>query len=114
MYLIFLHVHRNLQKENEKIRAYQKILDKFLMIEFGLTRNEILKHLTRCESSLTTVSEFEKKIRQYFGLKTDRDRAGFLNTMCNENSKNFFAKNRTKAAEKQTPASGDRNQDLRQ
>lgn len=103
-----------LQKENERLKEYQKAIDKILKIEFGRSRNEILDLVKKSDSSSATMSDFEKKIRQYFGLKTGNDMADFLRIMCNENNKNFFAKKRTENAEKQPPASGDRKPDLRQ
>ena len=80
-----------LQRDTEKLKDYQKLLEKALKIEFGAGRNEIEKAL---QKGTGTVSDFERKICQFFSLNSVEDRSQFLATICSDSTRNFFEKRR--------------------
>ena len=56
----------DLQKENEKLRNYEKLFEKFLKSEYGMSKKEL-------ESKL----DFAEKITSRYGLKSESDRETF-------------------------------------
>lgn len=80
-----------LQNAADQLGEYQKLFDKACQINFGMSAKSIEK-LTA--SSAENLSEFEKKICNYFGLKTATDKKDFVSIMCSESSKKFFKSKR--------------------
>jgi hypothetical protein len=76
-----------LQNAADQLTEYQKLFDKACQINFGMSAKAIKK---MTESGAENYSEFEKKICNYFGLKTATDKKDFLSIMCSESSKKFF------------------------
>lgn len=76
-----------MQEANKKLSDYEKIFDKLCQINFGISAKSIQK---MTEEHSENCSDFEKKICNYFGLKTSADKNSFLSIMCSDSSKNFF------------------------
>ncbi|SHI97044.1 hypothetical protein SAMN02745229_03913 [Butyrivibrio fibrisolvens DSM 3071] len=76
-----------LQASNEKVSEYDKLFSKACEINFGCNAKTIKKMLNNSEEPC---SNFETKMRSFFGLKTDKDIANFISIMCTENSRNFY------------------------
>lgn len=74
-----------LEDENKRLKEQEKLVSKI--------RSLVVENDSACASS---ESIFEKKIANYFGLKSDSDRADFLRIMLSESSLNFFNKQREK------------------
>jgi len=75
---------QEMQNELKELRSYKKAVQKF--IQKG---NEFLD-----EKQSEKVSEFEQTIRDFYGLKNERDLANFCSVMLNESSKNFWQSRR--------------------
>lgn len=82
---------KEIEAAQEKLSNYEKLFDKACLINFNCNAKNIKKLLNKNEE---TCSDFEKKIRTFFNLKTDKDIAEFLTVMCTENSLNFFKNKR--------------------
>lgn len=80
-----------MQEANKKLSDYEKLFDKACQINFGHSSKTILKCLTNDEEPC---SNFETKIRNLFGLKTEKDMADFVAIMCTEQNLNYFKTNR--------------------
>ena len=76
-----------IQEANQKLSAYEKLLDKAIQIRFGQTSKAIKKLLLKKESH----SDFETTICKFFLLKTDEDKKEFISLMCTESSKNYYS-----------------------
>ena len=76
-----------MQEANKKLADYEKIFDKLCQINFGISAKSIQK---MTEEHTENCSDFEKKICNYFGLKTPTDKSKFLSIMCSDSSKNYF------------------------
>ena len=76
-----------LQATSEKVSGYDKLFSKACEINFGCNAKTIKKLLDNNEEPC---SNFETKMRSFFGLKTDKDIANFISIMCTENSRNFY------------------------
>ena len=76
-----------MQEANKKLADYEKIFDKLCQINFGISAKSIQK---MTEEHNENCSDFEKKICNYFCLKTSADKNSFLSIMCSDSSKNFF------------------------
>ena len=79
----------DLQRENERLKDYEKMVDMMSKVEFGLSRNDIKKII---DKPVNSVSKFESKICKFFGLYTDADKANFVSAMCCDHGLNFFKK----------------------
>ena len=77
----------DLQKENERLREFEKLFEKALKNEFGIGRKTIQKKLS--ETGERT-SDFERKICAFFDLKSEADKETFLAVMCSDSSLRFF------------------------
>ena len=73
----------DLQQENEHLKEFEKLFEKALKMEFGMIRKAI-------EKKLSNSSDFERKICDFFSLKTDQDKKDFLIVMCSDSSLRFF------------------------
>ena len=80
-----------IEASQEKLSSYEKLFDKACQINFGCNAKTIKKILDNSEEPC---SNFETKMRTFFGLKTDKDVADFVAVMCTENSLNFFKNKR--------------------
>ncbi len=80
-----------IESAQEKLSGYEKLFDKACQINFGCNAKTIKKALINSEEPC---SNFETKMRTFFGLKTDKDVAEFVAVMCTESSLNFFKNNR--------------------
>ena len=80
----------DLQQENEKLRSYEKLFDKYLKIEFGVGKKEIDNLLKKPKKNEI---DFAEKICSFFGLKSDADRAGFLAALCSDSGTDFVRRN---------------------
>lgn len=76
-----------MQEANKKLADYEKIFDKLCQINFGISAKSIQK---MAEGHSENCSDFERKICNFFGLKTTTDKQDFLSIMCSESSKKFF------------------------
>ena len=76
-----------LESAANQLNDYQKLFDKACQINFGMTAKSIQK-LT--ENNTENISDFERKISNFFGLKTAADKADFISVMCSESSRKFF------------------------
>ena len=79
-----------LQQENSKLKEYEKIFDKFLKIEFNLSKKDIEKAI---QSQAKNDHDFERKISSFFALNSDADKEAVLAIMCSENGKEFYRRN---------------------
>lgn len=77
----------DLQKENDRLREYEKLFEKALKNEFGIGRKSIHKKLAESNEKS---SDFESRICSFFGLKSDADKDVFLSIMCSDSSLRFF------------------------
>lgn len=76
-----------LQNAADQLGEYQKLFDKACQINFGMSA----KAIEKMTASVTeNTSDFEKKICNYFGLRTASDKKDFISIMCSESSKKFF------------------------
>lgn len=82
-----------LENETKRLREISKVYDKSLKILLGADMKTIQKILQESENFQ---SDFEKKIIQNFGLKTQQDFEDFIFVFCTENSVNFFKNKRPK------------------
>lgn len=82
-----------IQEANQKLSAYEKLLDKAIQIRFGQTSKAIKKLLLKKEESH---SDFETTICKFFLLKTEEDKKEFISLMCTESSKNYYNCKRTR------------------
>ena len=71
------------------LEKQHELFEKMIKIEFNADSSNIKKALSNCNPSTTP---FEKKIMDYFSLKTDQDIETFLSVFCSENSLNYFMK----------------------
>ncbi len=76
-----------LQNAADRLGEYQKLFDKACQINFGMSARDVEK-LTA--SDALTSTDFERKICNYFGLKTAADKMDFVAIMCSESSRKFF------------------------
>lgn len=81
-----------MQAANAKLSDYEKLFDKACQLNFNCNAKSIKKILLNNEEPC---SNFETKVRSFFGLKTDVDMADFIAIMCTESSLNFFKNKRT-------------------
>ena len=82
-----------MQQANEKLAAYEKLLDKAIQIRFEQTPKAIKTLLLKKEDSH---SDFETTICNFFLLKTEEDKKEFISLMCTESSKNYYNCKRTR------------------
>lgn len=87
-----------LEKENERIKEYQKLLDKALKIELGIGLKEVEKLI---KNQAKNPSDFEEAIADYFDLVTENDKAQFLRVMLSSTSLDFYRKAARKAKQKE-------------
>ena len=80
-----------LQATSEKVSGYEKLFSKACEINFGCNAKSIKKML---ENNEEPCSNFETKMRSFFGLKTEKDIADFVAIMCTEHNLNYFKTNR--------------------
>lgn len=71
----------------EKLSDYEKLFDKACQINFGCSTKNLKKFLEKKEESF---SNFEAQICTFFGLKTEKDMADFIQIMCAENILNYY------------------------
>ena len=76
-----------LQATSEKVLSYEKLFSKACEINFGCNAKTIKKMLNSNEDPC---SNFETKMRSFFGLKTEKDMADFIAIMCTEQNLNHF------------------------
>ena len=73
----------DLQHENERLKEFDKLIEKAVKIEFGCDRKSIHKMM---QNSTHFQNEFEKKIINYFDLKSSDDMEKFLSIICSEST----------------------------
>ena len=92
-----------IQAENNKLKDFQKLLDKAMKIDLGLGRSEVLKMVTtQTKKTSNSISDFEKKLRNYFDLKTSHEIEDFLDIICSDAVLDFYRKNLEKSGENMT------------
>lgn len=79
-----------LQQENSKLKEYEKLFEKSLKLEFGLSRRDIEK-LIQNQSKYD--QSFERKICSYFALNSDAEKETFLATLCTVSGADFVRRN---------------------
>lgn len=80
-----------MQEANKKVSDYEKLFSKACEINFGCNAKTIQKMLNNSEEPC---SNFETKMRNFFGLKTEKDMADFIAIMCTEQNRNLFKNNK--------------------
>lgn len=80
-----------MQKANERLKEYEKLFDKACQINFGSSAKTVEKKM---QNSMEPRTNFENKIRTFFGLKTEQDLKEFVRIMCTESTLNFYRKKR--------------------
>lgn len=80
-----------LQATSEKVVGYEKLFSKACEMNFGCNAKTIQKILNNSEEPC---SNFETKMRNFFGLKNDNDMADFIAIMCTEHNRNLFKNNK--------------------
>lgn len=87
---------QDLETENQKLRDHkiesEKIFDKALKLELGISKKQIEKII----NSGFHTSEFEKKICEYFSIKSEEEKNQFIKVFCSESSLNYFKNKREK------------------
>lgn len=73
----------DLQQENERLKEFDKLFEKAVKIEFDCDRKSIHKMM---QNSTHSQNEFEKKIINYFDLKTSDDMEKFITIICSEST----------------------------
>lgn len=68
----------DLQKENEKLRSYEKLFEKFLKSEYGMSKKEL-------ESKL----DFAEKIASHYGLTSESARETFREFIFHDSNLNY-------------------------
>lgn len=79
-----------LQEENERLKELEKLFDKACQINFGYSAKNIRKMIEKSEDPC---SNFETKMRAFFGLKTDKDLANFISLICTESCLKYYRDN---------------------
>lgn len=82
----------DLQQENERLKELDKLFEKGIKLEFGCDRKTIHKLMKNNDHFQ---SDFEKKIINYFNLKTPAEMDEFLSIICSQSTLNFFNNKRT-------------------
>lgn len=77
----------DLQNENDRLKELDKLFEKAIKTEFGCDRKTIKKMMKNTDH---IQSDFEKKIINYFNLKTASDMEEFLSIILSENTRNYF------------------------
>lgn len=77
-----------MQEDNQKLNAYEKLLDKAIQIRFGITPKAFKKLILKKDESF---SDFETAIYEFFDLKTEEDKKEFISLICTESSKNYYS-----------------------
>ena len=72
-----------MQEANKMLLDYEKLFDKACQINFNCSAKSIKKMLINSEEPC---SNFETKMRSFFGLKTEADMAEFIAIMCTESN----------------------------
>lgn len=80
-----------MQEANKKLSEYEKLFDKSCQIFFGCSAKSIQKLLVNEEEPCTN---FESKMRSFFGLKTEKDIEDFVAVMCTEKNLTDFKNSR--------------------
>lgn len=89
-----------IQAENNKLKDYQKLLDKAMKIDLGIGRSDVLKMVAnQTKKTSNSISDFEKKINSYFDIKTVHEKEDFLNIICSDAVLDFYRKNLEKSDE---------------
>ena len=94
-----------LEKENELLQEYRKLLEKALKLEVGAGLKEIKKLVqnqdenstkkqmeTITESEPKKVSAFESNLCEYFSLYNEEDKKKFVDVMCSPSCMKYFVK----------------------
>ena len=77
----------DLQNENDRLKELQKLFEKGVKNEFGIDAKRIHKIINE---STEKSSDFEAKICNYFGLKSNEDMKNFISVFCTESSLNYY------------------------
>ena len=95
-----------LEQENQKLKEFrtesEKIFEKALKLEFGINKKQIEKIL----SNSYRTTEFERKICEYFSLKSEQEKQNFLTVFCSESSLNYYKSKREKDSISDTEKQG--------
>ena len=76
-----------LQLDNERLRELEKLFEKAVKNEFNCDRKSIHKMI---KNEAHSQSNFEKKLCNFFNLKTPADMEEFLSIICTENTLNYI------------------------
>ena len=77
----------DLEQENQKLREFQKLFDKAVKLEFGISTKQ-LHNLIETQTDFITV--FVSKLASYFNLETSEDLDKFIEIFCNEPTLNHY------------------------
>ena len=86
-----------LLQENERLKAIDSIVAKLIKLELGMDVKSIKKII---KNNAHLPSDFEKKICNYFHLKTATEMEQFLSIICTENTLNYYQKRCSSTKEK--------------
>lgn len=86
----------DMERQNEMLKSYRKLLDKAVLLEIGMTLKEVEKmRIEKEKFSTPKITVFDNKIREFFDLKTEQDMKDFIHIICTDSSKKYFEKKRT-------------------
>ena len=80
-----------LQTENEHLKMLDKLFEKAIKYEYGVSKKFIHNLL---KNSCTTQNNFIKKITYYFDLKSQNDFDEFLSIICSESILKYYLSKR--------------------
>ncbi len=84
---------QELEEENGRLKDYQKLADKVVKMELGMSAKEAKRVIS--EKKKTSV--FEGKIKDFFDLKSDHDTNAFLACFLTDSMRNHYEKMRKNA-----------------
>ena len=76
-----------LEAENKHLKNLERILDKFIQIEFGTSSKNIHKIIKNYSKEKL---DFAEKIADFYNLQTEEDYEDFLKTFCTNEFINYY------------------------
>lgn len=77
----------DLENENQRLKNLEKIIEKIVRNEFGISSKEIHKLI---KNNRSTNSIFVSKISDFFELETDQDFMDFIDIFCTEDFISYY------------------------
>lgn len=76
-----------LEEENDRLKSLEKMLDKMVQIEFGMSSKNIHKIIKNYSKEKL---DFAEKITNFYNLQTEEEYEEFLETFCTNEFINYY------------------------